>query len=182
MREVNAGMWASHFEDLLESDRSVTLGAGLRAVLSSVLLRGALGDRRFHPATAELLLAIALGRITVFRDRDAARERAHAVRDAFRRRWDEGWVIVAPVVAHPPPRIGRANWNTELLSYTVAGNLADSTALAIPFGTFDGRLPRAIQLMGPPGSEAALLDLADAIIASRDADPSLAAPRPWLAR
>jgi amidase len=180
MREINGAMWASHFEDLLESDRSVTLASGLRAVLSSVIFRGKLGDRRFHPATAELLLAIALGRITVFRDRDAARARALSVRDSFRRYWDKGIVIVAPVTAHPPPRIGRANWNTELLSYTVAGNLADSTALSIPFGTFDGRLPRSIQLMGPPGSEHTLLDLADRIIASRDRDRRLAAPRSWL--
>jgi Asp-tRNA(Asn)/Glu-tRNA(Gln) amidotransferase A subunit family amidase len=60
---------------------------------------------------------------------------------------------------------------------TTPGNLSDATALAIPFGTFDGRLPRAIQLMGPPGSERALLDLADRIIEARDRDPKLAQPR-----
>ena len=173
MRDVNAGVWASHFEDLLASDPSITLAEGMRAVVSSVVFRGLLGDRRFHPTTAELLLLIALGRITLFRDRDKARARALAIRDAFRDLWDAGSVIVAPAVAFPPPRIGRSNRNPNLISYTVPGNLADATGLAIPFGTFDGRLPRAIQLLGPPGCERALLDLADRVVAARDRDASL---------
>ena len=40
--------------------------------------------------------------------------------------------------------------------------LTDATAIAIPFGSFDGTtLPRSLQILGPPGSEQAVLDLAE---------------------
>ncbi len=171
-----AAVWASHLDDLLASDPGLNLASGLSAVLSSVFLRGLLGDRRIHPATAEILLQVALGRYTIFRNKQAAKARALEVRDAYRQRWQDGQVIATPVCPYPPPRIGRSNYQVNLLSCTVAGNLADSTAISIPFGTFDGRLPRAIQLMGPPGSEEVLLDLTDRFIASRDRDPGLAQP------
>lgn len=175
---IFAGIWASHFEDLLASDESIGLADGLASVLRSVFLRGTpFDDRAFHPVTAELLLLIALGRVTFFRDREAARRRAFAVKDTFADLWADGALVVAPVTAHPPPKILRSNWNRELLSYTAPGNLADATGLSIPFGTFDGRLPRSIQLLGPPGCEALLLELADRIIAERDRDPSLRQPR-----
>ena len=176
MREIYAGIWASHFEELLAVDEGVTLASGLSAVLSAVVFRGAFGDLRFHQTTAELLLLIALGRITVFRDRERQRALAFGVRDAFARLWAAGQLVVAPVTAYPPPRILRSNRTAHLLSCTVVGNLADATGLAIPFGTFDGRLPRAIQLLGPPGSERLLLDVAQRIVELRDADPSLRQP------
>jgi amidase len=176
VREVYAGIWASHLTDLLASD-DVGLVNGLAAVVSALVFRGRIfGDRRFHPTTAELLLLIAIGRVTLFRDRDEARRRAFAVRDTFRDLWADHRLVVSPVTAHPPPRILRSNWNPELLGYTIQGNLSDATGLAIPFGTFDSGLPRAIQLLGPPGSERVLLDLADRIIASRDARPALRQP------
>ena len=43
---------------------------------------------------------------------------------------------------------------------TMPGNIVDATALAVPLGRFPGGLPRSIQLMGPPGSEDALLEMA----------------------
>lgn len=176
VREVYAAIWASHLEDLLDNDVDIGLLDGLSAVLSALVFRGCFGDRRIHPTTAELLLLIVLGRYTVFRDRDEARRRAFGVRDTFADLWADGRLFVAPVTAHPPPRILRSNWNTELLAYTVHGNLADATGLSVPFGTFDGRLPRAIQLLGPPGSERVLLDLADRVILARDARPELSQP------
>jgi amidase len=176
MREAFGAMWSSHFEELLESDPSIDLGRGLAAVLSAVGLRGRFGDRRFHPLTAELLLMIAIGRVTIFRDRGRARERAIAVRDAFQAAWSAGDLVIAPVTAHPPPHVHGTNRVPQLIDLTIPGNLSDATALAIPFGTFDGWLPRAIQLMGPPGSERVLLDLADRIIAERDRHPELRQP------
>jgi Asp-tRNA(Asn)/Glu-tRNA(Gln) amidotransferase A subunit family amidase len=165
--EVNAGMWASHLEELLEADSGLTLGEGLRAAAAGAFFRGRFGDRRFHPATAELLLLIALGRVTLFRDKRRALERAHAIRRAYERIWDDGYLVVAPVCCYPAPRIGRSNYNQQLLACTVAGNLADATSLAIPFGSFGG-LPRALQIMGPPGSERVLLHVGEWLIASRD--------------
>jgi Asp-tRNA(Asn)/Glu-tRNA(Gln) amidotransferase A subunit family amidase len=49
----------------------------------------------------------------------------------------------------------------HLLDCTIAGNIADATSLAIPFGHFADGLPRAIQIMGPAGSEKALLNWAE---------------------
>jgi len=182
VREIYAGVWASHLDDLLEAEQDIDLARGIAAVLSALVFRGRIfGDRRFHPITAELLLLITIGRYTIFRDKDKARRRAFAVRDTFRDLWADRRMIVAPVTAHPPPKLLRSNWNTELLAYTVQVNLCDATGLSVPFGTFDGRLPRAIQLLGPPGSERALLDAADRIVRARDARPDLAQPSVELA-
>ncbi len=177
VREIYAGIWASHLDDLLAADE-MSFFEGLGAVLSGVVFRGhVFGDRRFYPLTAELLLLITIGRYTIFRNRDKAIRRAHEVRDSVRELWADGRLLVMPVTAYEPPIIGRTTRNAALLDYTVYGNLADTTGLSIPFGTFEGTdLPRAIQLMGPPGSEDVLLDLADRVIASRDARPELAQP------
>jgi Asp-tRNA(Asn)/Glu-tRNA(Gln) amidotransferase A subunit family amidase len=172
-RNIYSSVWASHFEDILGVDETIRVGEGLLAVLSSVLLRGRLGDQRFYPNTAELLLLIAIGRYTLYRDRAAALRDALHVKELASALWDRGYVIAAPVCAFPPPIIGRSNYNGHLLSCTVTGNLADATGLAIPFGAFEGRLPRAIQLLGPPGSEDALLEVAERLIASRDKHPEL---------
>ncbi len=161
IQDVYSGVWASHFEELLDADDTMTLGRGLLGVFSSLVFRGLLGDRRFHPTSAELLLLITIGRFTLFRDRAACLARAHAIRDAFRALWDQGWLVVSPVTAYPPPVIGRSNWNPRLLAHTMPGNLADATGLSIPFGRFGSGLPRSIQLLGPPGCEGLLLDVAD---------------------
>jgi Asp-tRNA(Asn)/Glu-tRNA(Gln) amidotransferase A subunit family amidase len=163
VRNVFNSIWASHLEELFEADPSITPRMAVSGVLSAVVLRGLFGDRRFRAATAELLLLIALGRYTLYRNPRTALAQAQAIRDHFGELWDRGWIVVAPVCTYPPPRIGRSNWNSMLLSCTVPGNIADSTALAIPFGSLDG-LPRAIQLMGPPGSEQVLLDVADELM------------------
>ncbi|MEZ4335662.1 MAG: amidase [Sandaracinaceae bacterium] len=178
VREVYAGIWASHLDDLLAVDPDLTFWGGLGAVLSGVVFRGRVfGDRRFHPLTADLLLLIALGRYTLYRDRDEATRKAHAVRDAVRDLWADGRVIVMPVTVEPPPKRMRTTRHLKLLDYTVYGNLADATGLSIPFGTFRGTsLPRSIQLLGPPGSEDALLDLGARIVAARDARPDLLQP------
>ena len=67
----------------------------------------------------------------------------------------------SPTVAVKPPRHGRGVFVTRSMSFCKYGNLADATGLAVPFGTFPGTpvLPRSIQIMGPPGSEDAVLDL-----------------------
>jgi len=158
-----AGIWSAHLEDLLEADP--TIGGVLAAIpgmLSALFLRGLLGDRRFHPQCAELVLSMALGRITIFRSKPRALRNAYAVRDAFGEVWSRGQIVVAPVCMYPAPRLGRTNWNTHLLDCTAPGNLADATGLSVPFGRF-GHLPRAIQLLGPPGSELLLVDLAERI-------------------
>ena len=171
-------MWAAHFFDLLDSDDGVGLADGFQAATSAAITRGALGDRRFHPLTAELLLMFALGRATWAPGRAKANDRLAAVRAVFSDLWADGTVIVMPVTAYPPPKIMHSNRNPELLQYTSPGNLGDATGLSLPFGTFDGTLPRSLQLLGPPGSEHVLLDLAKRIIDVRDRRAELIPRRP----
>ncbi len=175
VRQAYAGVWAAHLEELLEADATIGLGEGLLAVASSLLLRGRFGDLRFHPQCAEILALVAIGRVTIFRNKSKALADAMAVRAAYEATWDRGHLVVSPVCAFPPPIIGRSNWNARLLECTVGGNISDATGLAIPWGTFDG-LPRAIQVLGPPGSEQTVLDVADRLIEQRDTDPKLRPP------
>jgi Asp-tRNA(Asn)/Glu-tRNA(Gln) amidotransferase A subunit family amidase len=68
-----------------------------------------------------------------------------------------------PTSTFPAPRHGGSLTNQYVMAYTMLGNVTDSTALAIPFGRFAGGLPRSLQLLGPPGSERALIDAAERI-------------------
>lgn len=161
VRDLYSGLWASHFFELLECDPTISLGEGLRAVISAVVLRGRLfGDRRFHPATAELLLLITIGRMTLYRKAAPILERVGTLRRAADDLWNEGYLLAMPVSAFPAPKPGGSTRNPGLLTCVTPGNLMDATGLAIPFGTFPDGLPRAYQLLGPPGSEHALIDVA----------------------
>jgi Asp-tRNA(Asn)/Glu-tRNA(Gln) amidotransferase A subunit family amidase len=160
-RWIASGVWCSHLDDLIDADADFTLWSGAAAVLSAVLLRGRLGDRRFHPVTAEILLQVLVGRAFLFRDKRRALAAARAYRDEVERIWDAGGVVVMPVCAWPAPRIGQSNRNPRILECTMPGNLVDATALAVPWGRFPDGLPRALQLLGPPGSELALIELAE---------------------
>ncbi len=172
-RDAYSAVWGSHFDDVQAADTSLSLREGFRAVLSAVFLRGRFGDKRFHPTTAELLLLIALGRYTIFRNREKALRNAEAIRSTYGEIWDRGLLVVAPVCAFPAPKVGKTNRNLHILSCTVAGNISDATGIAIPFGRFPDGLPRSVQFMGPPGSERLLLDIADRFIKSRDTEPNL---------
>jgi Asp-tRNA(Asn)/Glu-tRNA(Gln) amidotransferase A subunit family amidase len=164
MHDIYNSVWCTHVMDLLEADPSLSFASGLSGVLSAVFLRGLFGDRRFHPATAELLLLILIGRGVVYHDKKRAVRRALAVRDAFRTLWDRGAIVVQPVCTWPAPLVGRTNYNPRLLECLVPGNLSDATGLSIPWGTFpETNLPRSAQLLGPPGSEEALLDFAEGL-------------------
>ena len=131
-------------------------------MLSAVFLRGRFGDKRFYPPTAETLLLVAVGRATIFGNKKRALARAERVRAAFHRVWDTGTLVVMPTCTVPAPLLGKTARTPEVLESTIGGNLADAAAVSIPFGTFDGTLPRGVQLLGPPGSERSILELAEA--------------------
>ena len=164
-RNIAAALWASHMEDFLACD-VLTLREGITAVLSALVFRGRFGDRRFHPRTAEVLLLIALGRITFYRDRAAARRASDEYRAAVDALWDQGWLLVAPTCTYPAPRHGGSVFNFNTTACTMPGNVADATALALPFGTFPGGMPRSLQIMGPPGSEDAVIDAGERVLAA----------------
>lgn len=76
------------------------------------------------------------------------------------------------MICYPAPVIGRTVRNMRVIERTVPGNLADAAALAVTFGRFAHGLPRALQLMGPPGSELELLDFAERFTSSSAAAPA----------
>jgi amidase len=90
-------------------------------------------------------------------------------------------LFLSPVLAQPPAAIGRyAMDNADYLAYRLGkkgvigyspfaplANLTGMPAISIPFGMSSDGLPIGIQLMGPLGSEAVLLELAAQVEALR---------------
>lgn len=165
LRNLYSWVWASHFDDLLAHNSDMSAIDGIVAAVSAVVFRGKFGDRRFYPLTAEILLLMAAGRLSIYRGPAKARAKAHAFRARMQGLWDQGLVVVQPVSVFSPPFIGKSNRNTNALSCTIPGNLSDATGLSMPFGTFANGMPRAIQLLGPPGSEDVLIAMAEKLLA-----------------
>ncbi|MGW2900682.1 amidase family protein, partial [Streptomyces sp. NPDC001212] len=102
--------------------------------------------------------------------------RADTRREALRRRMEpffaEYDVLLTPALARRSPQAGpwhERGWLRNVLadtSYspmTPPWNLTGWPAMAVPFGTLPSGAPCAVQLVGRPGSEADLLDLAEQI-------------------
>jgi Asp-tRNA(Asn)/Glu-tRNA(Gln) amidotransferase A subunit family amidase len=159
MQWVYNAIWASHFWELVKCDPTLPVFDGIVASLLALASGGRL-DKRVHPTTAALLLQIALGGVLVFRDKARALANAMEVKRAFEDVWAEGTLVAMPVTCYPAPRIGTTVRNMRVIECTVPGNIADAAALAVPFGKFADGMPRALQLMGPPGSEEHLIELA----------------------
>lgn len=149
---------AAHLDEMMGGDELSFL-EGLPAVALALLSGGRL-DRRIHPNTAAIFLAVLA--VRVFR-RDKARvARLRAdVLERMRAIWGSGALVVTPTTTLLPPRHGRAAFDPRLVSFCVLGNLVDATALAIPCGSFvrAPALSRSLQIVGPPGAEDAVLDL-----------------------
>jgi len=152
------GYLCAHFGDFI-GEEELSLGEGVTAAILGAISGGRL-DRRLHSKAAAMFALAALGRVTLFRDKARAAERLDAVRAAFSRVWAEGTLIVTPTTTVPAPRHGRAVFDFRLMTFVKIGSLTDATALALPFGRFPGGLPRSLQILGPPGSEDAVLALA----------------------
>jgi Asp-tRNA(Asn)/Glu-tRNA(Gln) amidotransferase A subunit family amidase len=147
--------------DLFMREGDMPVSQALPAVLLGLISNGRL-DRRIHPNTGVLLLAVT-ALMPKYRKKGPAAERRQEMRRRCDQVWDTGALIVSPTVAVKPPRHGRGALTTRSMSFCKLGNLIDATGLAIPFGVFPGTpaLPRSLQIMGPPGSEEAVLDLGD---------------------
>jgi Asp-tRNA(Asn)/Glu-tRNA(Gln) amidotransferase A subunit family amidase len=148
--------------DHFRRTNELTLRQAIPAVVLGLASGGRL-DRRIHPNTAILLAFTQL--LGVTRHRDAARIGAEVerLRAQVRSIWADGRLIVAPMATVPAPKHGRAALDYDLQAFCKLGNLADATAVAIPFGYFDDGLPRSLQILGPPGAEDAALALAERI-------------------
>lgn len=149
---------ASHFGEFIRND-DFPLATALPAVLLGLVSGGRL-DRRVHPNTGMLLTAVAALR-GVYRDKARAEARRAEAIGHLDDIFASGALVVSPTVTVKPPKHGRGAFTVRSMSFCKYGNLADATGLAVPFGSFPGTpaLPRSIQIMGPAGSEDAVLDL-----------------------
>ncbi|MGH7282370.1 MAG: amidase family protein [Polyangiaceae bacterium] len=150
---------SSHFEAFLATGE-VSIAEGIRGVVLGLASWGKL-DRTFHPNTALLLAFMALGRGTLYRDATAGAARARRVQNTCNEIGSRGTLIVTPTTTFSAPRHRRAALTRRLCAFAKLGNLTDSTAVAVPFGKFPNGLPRSIQVLGPEGSEDAVLELGE---------------------
>jgi Asp-tRNA(Asn)/Glu-tRNA(Gln) amidotransferase A subunit family amidase len=152
---------AAHFKEFIAGDE-LPLRQALPAVLLGLVSGGRL-DKRIHPNTAVLLAATAAASLR-YRNRDRAARTLDNLRHDVSRIWDRGALIVSPTCTVRPPKHGRTAWAYHLASFCKLGNLTDATCLALPFGDFRvggaPPMPRSLQILGPPGSEDAVLALA----------------------
>lgn len=139
----------------------------LRRITRGILGRG---DEalRIHPTTGRLLALTAAGYGMYFWDKRGTHEAVTALERALSRVWDSGRLIVSPTTTFAAPKHGGTLACRGLLAFAKLGNLVDATAVSVPFGHFEHhrgrasatRLPRGLQILGPPGSERAVLSLA----------------------
>ncbi len=159
----------AHFAEFVASEE-LPMREGIPAVLLS-LLGGGMIDKRVHPNTAVLLAGTAALSLR-YRDRARPAKALAKLRADFGSVWKRGTLVVAPTTTMRPPRHGRSAFQYRLMSFCKLGNLTDSTSLALPFGRFPeptvhAGLPRSLQILGPPGSERAVLDLAARLESAR---------------
>jgi amidase len=158
---------SSHFEEF-SSTGEIDFREGVSAVVLGLATLGRL-DKRVHPTSAALLALLALGKATVFRDAPRWEDALADVRARVRAVWQSGRLVVSPTSTSLPPRHGRSALDWTVLAFTKLGNLSDATAISIPFGLFHGtKLPRSLQIFGPPGSEDAVMNLAQRLEIPRE--------------
>jgi Asp-tRNA(Asn)/Glu-tRNA(Gln) amidotransferase A subunit family amidase len=148
--------------DEMRTTGELSLTEAVPAVFMALASRGKL-DRRVHTNTAAVLALAQTGRLSIYRNPSRFDQRVGQLRNAMDSIWHApggGRLVIAPSATISPPRHGRALFHWTWQAFTRLGNLTDATAVAIPFGKFDDGLPRSIQIMGPAGSEEAVLDLA----------------------
>ena len=160
VNNVYNGYVSSHFGEF-SATGELEFAEGLASVLLGLASLGRL-DKRVHPTSGALLALMALGQKTIYRNVARWQGELGAVRARVKAIWDSGRLIVAPTTTSLPPKHGRSTFDWSVLTFTKLGNLTDSTSISIPFGFFgETGLPRGLQILGPPGSEASVLDLAE---------------------
>jgi Asp-tRNA(Asn)/Glu-tRNA(Gln) amidotransferase A subunit family amidase len=160
------GYVSSHFDEF-SATGELEFAEGLSAVLLGLASLGRL-DKRVHPTSGALLALMALGQATIYRNAPRLEAALADVRARVKAIWAGGRLTVAPTTTSLPPKHGLSTFDWTVLDFTKLGNLVDSTAISVPFGTFDDTgLPRGLQILGPPGSEQAVMDLAEKLVGRR---------------
>jgi Asp-tRNA(Asn)/Glu-tRNA(Gln) amidotransferase A subunit family amidase len=153
------GYVSSHFDEF-SATGELEYREGLAAVLLGLASLGRL-DKRVHPTSGALLALMALGQASIYRNARRWEAELADLRRKVEAIWAGGRLLVAPTTTSHPPRHGWSAFDWNVLAFTKLGNLVDSTSVSVPFGRFQGtQLPRGLQILGPPGSEHAVLDLA----------------------
>ncbi len=149
---------AAHFDEFI-THGDIPLRDGLPAVLLGLLSKGKL-DKRVHPNTGILLGGVfVLG--LVHRDRKKAQAKLDALRARVQSYFARGIFLVSPACTLRPPLHGKSAFSLRLMSFCKLGNLVDATAIALPHAPFEGcSLPRSFQILGAPGCDEALLEIA----------------------
>jgi Asp-tRNA(Asn)/Glu-tRNA(Gln) amidotransferase A subunit family amidase len=159
VNELFGAYLSSHFFDFIGAEE-MSIKEGLAATALGVLTDGRL-DKRLHPVSASLFALVGLGRLVRYRDSVPQEARLEDLRAAAKRAWDTGRLIVSPTTTALPPKHRRAVLALRAPSFVMLGNMTDATSIAVPFGRFEGTsLPRSLQILGPPGSEDAVLEMA----------------------
>jgi Asp-tRNA(Asn)/Glu-tRNA(Gln) amidotransferase A subunit family amidase len=171
-REIDRA-FASHLGAHLEVFLAGRLGVTARAALLRLVFGDLIDSPAMHRHTAQVLLKLAVARLTVYRSRRVAEERLAEVRAAARAHFDAGDLIISPTTTFAAPRHGQAVFARGIAAFAKLGNVIDATAVAIPFGRFPSGLPRSVQVLGPASAEDAILSLAEQLedaVRTRTAD------------
>ena len=151
---------SSHLDKLFQTGE-FNFWEAISSVTSALTIGHWFQDRRIHPLTAQTLALLALGKMTIYRDARKYRDQVSELHHKVESLWRQGYILVTPTTTYSAPKHGKALLTWSLLNFVKFGNLIDATALAFPWGKFPNGLPRSLQLIGPPGSEQHLLDLAE---------------------
>lgn len=95
-------------------------------------------------------------------EQDAERSRAdrEQLRALVAQLWEQVDLLVLPMAACDPPLRDGPSVRGQVLPHTVLANLCGLPACSVPAGTSQAGLPRAVQVVGPPGADGRVLDLA----------------------
>ncbi|CAN5925069.1 hypothetical protein BH11MYX4_BH11MYX4_69860 [soil metagenome] len=167
---------AAHFEELIAGDE-LPIRQAVPAVLLALASGGRL-DKRVHHNTAMLFAGTAALSLR-YRDRERPARALAKLRADLAAIWERGTLVLTPTCTARPPKHGRTAFAYRLMTFCKLGNLTDATGLALPFGSYPAGaperrwglgpraaggsppMPRLLQILGPAGSEDAVLDLAE---------------------
>ena len=147
-----------HFRTIV-SACNVAMLAGFEAALARPLSRA--------DTEGDTWALMQMGREVTGSQYVSAVEWSHAWTRRLAQWWDDHDVLVSPIMAEPPPRLGelrnpetgRGRLN-DLLQFTAQWNVAGQPAMSVPLHWSADGLPVGVQFVGPHASEEMLLSLA----------------------